>query len=191
MPTAVTASSRRARHIVTRIGMNGMYSSAIPTVEEPRAKSATIPATSHSGRVDRRRIAAAIAPSKAPVARTTLMTPPTRKTKKMISCAAPRPAGMDVRKARGGSGGGVDRAIAPLDDPPAVALELAGGNHVARRLGQDDQREDEDERVGETAGGGAGRRAVIAWARAKPSARRVLGDPHRGSLPKFSPRSRP
>ena len=49
-------------------------------------------------------MAVPITASIAPVARTTPMTPPTRKTKKMMSCAAANPDGIDVRNASGGSG---------------------------------------------------------------------------------------
>ena len=98
------ASSFSARHMATRIGTKGMYSSAMPTVDEPSENSATAPATSHSGRAPSRAMAQPITASMAPVARTTRMTPPTRKTKKMISWAAARPAGMAVRKVSGGSG---------------------------------------------------------------------------------------
>ena len=104
MPTATTASSFSARHSVTRIGTNGMYSSAMPTVDAPSANSPTMPPTSHPGFDASRPMAAPIAASIAPVARTTPMIPPAMKTKKMMSCAAARPAGIDVRKASGGSG---------------------------------------------------------------------------------------
>ena len=104
MPTATTASSFSARHIATRIGTKGMYSSAMPTVDEPTENSAAMPATSHAGRAPSRAMAQPITASMAPVARTTRMTPPTRKTKKMIACAAANPAGTAVRNARGGSG---------------------------------------------------------------------------------------
>ena len=84
--------------------MNATYSSAIPTVDEPRANSSTMPAMSRPGREPSRRRAAPISASTAPVARTRPITPPAMKTKKMMSWAAARPAGMEVRNASGGSG---------------------------------------------------------------------------------------
>ena len=104
MPTATTASSLSARHSVTSTGTNGMYSSAMPTVDAPSANSPTIPPTSQPGLDASRAMAAPMSASIAPVARTTLMTPPAMKTKKTMSCAAANPAGMEVRKASGGSG---------------------------------------------------------------------------------------
>ena len=104
MPTATTASMRSARQSVTRTGTNATYSSAMPTVEEPRANSSTMPPTSRAGRDSSRRSAVPISASIAPVARTSAITPPAMKTKKMMSCAAARPAGMAVRNASGGSG---------------------------------------------------------------------------------------
>jgi len=93
-----------ARHMVTRIGTNGMYSSAIPTVDEPSAKSRTMPDTNAPGRSDRWWMAAPIKASMAPVARTTPITPPTMNTKKMMSWAAAKPSGIAVRNLRGFSG---------------------------------------------------------------------------------------
>ena len=99
MPTATTASIFRARHIATRMGTKGMYSSAIPMVDEPTANSPTMPPTSNTGRPPRRPIAAPIAASMAPVPFTTPMTPPTMKTKKMMSAASAIPFGMRVSAA--------------------------------------------------------------------------------------------
>ena len=129
-------------------GTNGMYSSAIPTVEAPSAKRPTAPPISQAGRDPSRAIAAPIAASIAPVALTTPMTPPTRKTKKMTSCAAPRPAGIDVRKASGGERLGLHRVVRPWHHTRAVPLELSRRQDAARPLRQQDQRDDQDERIG-------------------------------------------
>ena len=104
MPRATTASILSAMHMATRIGTKGMYSSAMPIVDEPTANRVVMPPTSRIGRPPSALIAAPIAASMAPVARMTPIAPPTRKTKKMISAAASSPRGTLVRAACQGRG---------------------------------------------------------------------------------------
>ena len=81
-----------------------MYSSAMPTVDDPTANRVTMPATSHTGRPPSLPMASPISASTAPVARSTPNTPPTTRMKKMMSAASARPAGTAVRNVKNGSG---------------------------------------------------------------------------------------
>ena len=151
MPTATTASSRSARHNVTRIGTNGMYSSAMPTVDAPSANSP------HHARDEPPRLRRQPADGGA------------------NRCVyrpggahdADDPAGDEdeeddvLRRGQarrnGGQKGerrqrlGVHRAPRAGDDAAAVPLELSGRQDVARELRGHDQHEDEDECVRDAA----------------------------------------
>ena len=81
-----------------------MYSSAMPTVDDPRANTVTMAPTRSTGRPPSRWMASPIKASTAPVARSTPNTPPTMRMKKMMSAASARPAGTAVRKVKSGSG---------------------------------------------------------------------------------------
>ena len=81
-----------------------MYSSAMPTVDDPNAKRVTMPPTSSTGLPPRRAMASPIRASMAPVARSTPNTPPTMRMKKMMSAASASPPGTAVRNVNSGSG---------------------------------------------------------------------------------------
>ena len=81
-----------------------MYSSAMPTVDDPTANRVTMPPASSTGLPPSRAMASPIRASTAPVARSTPNTPPTMRMKKMMSAASANPAGTAVRNVKSGSG---------------------------------------------------------------------------------------
>ena len=94
---------RMARHIVTMIGISGTYSSPIPIVNEPRLNITKQPRIRIHGLCPSFSTAPCNAASIAPVRRSTSMTPPTMKIRKMMSWASASPLVMPIRKYHAGS----------------------------------------------------------------------------------------